>query len=131
MRQRCFSITNPAFGAYGGRGIKICRRWARFENFLNDMGERPKGLELDRINNDGPYGPENCRWATAKQQARNRRNTKYVSAFGESKSIAQWADDERCAISYSTLHYRFSTNWPTELALTREPHMGADASHAF
>ena len=74
LRQRCGNPLNPEFGRYGARGIRVCDRWLRFENFLADMGRRPgKGYSIDRINNDGNYEPGNCRWATAKQQAMNRR----------------------------------------------------------
>lgn len=73
MRGRCLNPNNVRWAAYGGRGIKICKRWNKFENFLADMGEAPLGLTLDRINVDGDYKPSNCRWATWLEQARNKR----------------------------------------------------------
>jgi len=89
MIQRCTNPKHPNYKYYGGRGIKICKEWMRFENFFADMGDRPKGLTLDRINNNGNYEKENCRWATMTQQARNSRiyksNTTGVKGVGKEK----------------------------------------------
>jgi hypothetical protein len=76
MHRRCSETTNPSFQNYGGRGIRVCETWGDFNQFLSDMGEPPKGMSLDRINNEGGYSPENCRWATPFQQVVNRRKFK-------------------------------------------------------
>lgn len=73
MKQRCFYIKHKYYFNYGGRGITVCERWMNFSNFLEDMGERPKGTTLDRINPNGNYEPSNCRWATIEEQIKNRR----------------------------------------------------------
>lgn len=73
MIQRCTNPHSRKYYLYGGRGIRVCQRWRNFENFLKDMGSRPDGLTLDRVDGNGDYEPNNCRWATAKQQARNIR----------------------------------------------------------
>lgn len=74
--RRCNNKNFKAYKYYGGRGIKVDERWLHFQNFIDDMGIRPEGLSIDRINNDGNYEPSNCRWATATQQSSNRRITK-------------------------------------------------------
>ena len=75
IKQRCLNLNNPAYKDYGGRGIKMCNRWLNsFENFFADMGEKPDGLELDRIDNDGDYEPNNCHWTTTKENNRNKRD---------------------------------------------------------
>ena len=115
MRQRCLNEDNPQFHNYGGRGITICDRWfgdSGFSNFLSDMGEPPPGMSIDRINNDGGYSPENCRWATKREQTINRRITVYLERGGRRQTIEDWAAE--LGLESQTLYFRHWRGWPPE-----------------
>jgi hypothetical protein len=105
MKRRCFNRNTADYYLYGGRGISVCDRWLNdFATFAADMGEPFKGAMIERIDNDGNYCPENCTWATIKQQCRNRRSAVMIEAFGEKKSQSEWAknlgvpDSEICKV---------------------------------
>lgn len=116
MSQRCTNPNNPRYKDYGGRGIKVCDRWRTFEGFFADMGKKPSPQHsIDRIDNDGDYCPENCRWATIKQQANNKRSNRIVSAFGKQQTLAEWADE--MGLSWDALWSRLKRKWPLEKAL--------------
>lgn len=93
MRQRCNNPRVKDYKYYGGRGIKVCARWNSYEVFLADMGRKPKGRSLDRINNEGNYEPGNCRWATKLQQVANTRVARWIEYNGKRKVLSQWARD--------------------------------------
>lgn len=90
MRARCNNPNSKDYRNYGGRGIKVCKRWGSFENFLEDMGLRPGGLTIDRIDVNGDYSPENCRWADIETQANNKRDTVWMDLDGRRVSFSQW-----------------------------------------
>ena len=104
MKNRCDLSTNSAYKNYGGRGITYVERWSVFENFYNDMGPRPTGTTLDRIDNQKDYSPENCRWATMKQQQNNKRTNRFITLEGVTKTVTEWA--ETLGIPVSTFRYR-------------------------
>lgn len=104
MKQRCLNPTNKDYPRWGARGITVCRRWHSFEAFLADMGERPDGTSLDRIDPDGNYEPGNCRWATAAQQARNRRDVVKVETERGTELLVEVA--ERMGITSGAAHLR-------------------------
>lgn len=122
MLQRCFNPDAPEYRNYGARDITVCERWRNsFEAFYSDIGPRPtKNHSIERINNSGDYSPENCRWATQKEQSRNKRNNRFLTYKGETLSMVEWA--ERLGMSYSVLNNRMFYNWPIERALTEPVH---------
>lgn len=121
MRRRCDNPMHKSFALYGGRGISVCERWLVFENFLADMGPRPSGTTLDRYpDRDGNYEPGNCRWATNKEQQRNRRSNRPITAFGETKLVVEWSEDPRCAVSHDALAKRLDAGWPAEAAMSMQ-----------
>lgn len=121
MIGRCTSKTHKLYPRYGGRGIAVCPRWHSFANFLADMGLRPgKGYSLDRIDNDGSYCPENCRWATYREQNRNRGNyNRMLMAGGMTKTISEWASEAR--MSSPAITYRLGIGWSPEQAVGLAP----------
>lgn len=115
MLERCSDLSNPN---YGGKGIKVCKRWLRFENFYADMGDPPfKGATLDRYpDKQGSYKPGNVRWATWKQQERNRSNNRLVTFRGQTLCVSAWA--ERLGLHRATLRARLDAGWPLDKALS-------------
>lgn len=117
MVARCHDQNDPAFARYGGRGITVCDRWRQsFQAFVGDMGPgAAKGLELDRKDNDGPYSPENCRWATHTENQQNTRKSRHITAFGETLTLREWS--RRTGIHHSVIARRLGRGLPAEEAL--------------
>lgn len=104
MRKRCNTPSCMAYPYYGGRGIKVCAQWDCFENFLADMGEKPQGMSIDRINGDGDYTKDNCQWAEKSDQIKNRSSTRYVEAHGKRMTISEWSTET--GLTYYTIYLR-------------------------
>jgi hypothetical protein len=101
---------------YGGRGITVCERWRKFENFYADMGEPPEGSSIERVDNDGPYAPENCRWATDAEQRRNQRRNVKITWCGRTLIAKDWAAS--LGLHHNVLYRRIAAGWDPERALT-------------
>lgn len=115
MRQRCYDHNHEYYRLYGGRGIRVCERWALFKNFLEDMGERPKGKTLGRLDSDKGYYKENCQWSTVLEQANNISRNRVFTYNGMEKTLAEWA--RYAHICYETLATRIKENWYYSAAL--------------
>lgn len=121
MRRRCSDTNYRSYPWYGGRGIKVCKRWGRFEVFLKDMGERPPGKTLDRINPDGAYKPSNCRWATWVEQGSGRRNNRVVEFEGRKAPLSVLCRGAN--LPYATVLARLDKlGWPVGRALSERVH---------
>ena len=121
MKKRCYNTNENQYKNYGGRGIYVCDRWKdSFENFYEDMkdGYAP-GLQLDRIDNDGPYSPENCHWVTVEQNQRNKRTSRFITTAAGKKTLSEQA--EISGINYGTLRDRLEAGMPEELSIIPNP----------
>jgi hypothetical protein len=129
MKTRCENPDSKHYRHYGGRGIKVCERWASFENFLVDMGKKPSrrhSIERDDVNGD--YAPDNCRWATMDEQANNRRNNHPIEFRGKTQNMTQWARE--LGLSEDMVERRINLlGWSYEKALTT-PHRGWGRGHS-
>ncbi|MFZ6813589.1 hypothetical protein ACO0K3_03910 [Undibacterium sp. Rencai35W] len=116
MKDRCGNPNNPNYDRYGGRRITVCDRWANsFEDFSADVGKRPRGTSLDRIDNDGNYEPSNCRWATKIVQARNTSGNRYFTINSEKRSLAEWCEINN--LPYQRVYARLKRGRTIEQAL--------------
>lgn len=116
MHRRCKDASTACFKQYGGKGIIVCERWSSFENFLSDMGARPDGTSLERINNEGNYEPSNCRWATPKEQNRNTSRNIMLTAFGQTKCLQDWS--KQFNISRASIQWRINHGYCVEDAIS-------------
>jgi hypothetical protein len=128
MLGRCRNKNCKSWKRYGGRGIEVCERWNEFQNFYDDMGDRPPGLELERIDNDGNYEPGNCRWASHVEQANNRRNNRFLEARGQKMTIAQWSRET--GLLQSTIWQRMARGWPASDILATEKFREGSRKHS-
>lgn len=124
MIRRCENPKARNYKNYGGRGIKVCKRWRNLKNFYEDMGECPEGMSIDRIDNDGDYSPANCRWATKKEQSNNTRRNHNIEYAGITMTLAQWS--EELGISRAALESRFRSGWSVERTFSEPIHRKHD-----
>ena len=119
MKERCYDETYHSYHRYGGRGIRVCDRWLEsFQAFIDDVGFPPfEKAQLDRIDNDGNYEPNNCRWITEAEQHNNTSRNINITYNGETKTLKQWS--ESIGINYDTLKKRYKMGWSVEDMLTK------------
>lgn len=115
MLKRCTAKNHTHYMLYGGRGISVCDSWKSFESFFADMGERPVGKTLDRIDPNGDYTKDNCRWATFREQTYNRRDAVRITIGSETGNPVYWS--KKTGVSKSTIEWRHKRGWPPEEAV--------------
>ncbi len=116
MHARCYRPDNKSFSRYGAKGIRVCKRWFSFENFLSDMGERPIGKTLDRIEGSGHYTPSNCKWSTPIEQQSHTSSNHFIKVDGISRTIAEWSRIR--GFKRSRISQRISIGWTEREAVT-------------
>lgn len=116
MKCRCENASHDNYQHYGGKGIEVCERWQSFENFLEDMGHRPNGTSIDRIDNAKNYEPENCKWSTTKQQCRNKTNNRIFVIEGRSVTMAELVEVSQ--LPRNTILNRIKRGWTIEKAIS-------------
>ena len=130
MLARCYNPTVKNYNNYGGRGITVCERWHYFTHFYADMGDRPTPQHsIGRIDNDGPYSLENCRWEMNAAQQSNKRNSHLITAFGETHTLAEWCRITK--ISRNAVNGRLQRGWPIEMTLSKPLVHSYPRKHCF
>lgn len=119
MLQRCTNPKRSNWEWYGGRGLAVCRRWRKFENFFADMGDPPARASLERLDNSQGYSPDNCAWRTAKDQARNRRSNVLLTINNRTQCVSAWA--EEYGVKRATISARIKLGWDPHRAVTVKP----------
>jgi hypothetical protein len=118
MMKRCNDPTAPNWHHYGGRGITVCERWLEAKNFIDDMGPRPAGASIDRIDVNGNYEPANCRWASQAEQTRNTRRTVRIEVDGVRKTALEWSSET--GVPVANIRERIKRGWDAERAVKEE-----------
>lgn len=116
MHQRCNNEKTKSYKWYGARGIAVCDRWRKFENFLEDVGSAPPNCSIDRVDNALGYSPDNWKWSTCTEQNRNRRSNKMILFNGETKPLAEWVED--LSLNYGRVQQRLYNGWSVEDAFS-------------
>jgi hypothetical protein len=128
MLDRCYEKTHSSYKDYGGRGIRVCERWRKScRAFIEDVGPRPAGLTLDRVNNEGNYEPDNCRWATREEQNNNTRKNTVLRMRGRSQTVAQWSRE--FGIEPAVFYSRRKLGWPTDRCFSASPYKPLYKAH--
>jgi hypothetical protein len=121
MKQRCQNINHKRFAEWGGRGITVCEDWQTFSGFFADMGVKPAGSQIDRIDNNKGYYKDNCRWVSGSENCRNTRASVFLQLGNLSLTLAEWS--ERIGIKVGTIWWRKTNGWPLEKALNGGVHV--------